>query len=389
MRAKFKKRNILEFIFFIYLISHSGLLSQSSLLYRSQHAGNAFNFKKGSSVSLRSLTLRHGLMLGLGGIADLAEYSDHSKKIIANEFNFLVPGRYMKWKWIHPQKEIWSWTRFDELVNFAQRNSQQVKGHTIIWHRSLPPYMEEGKFNWKDFEDHIIRLMSRFKKHKTLDGKKLIFAWDVVNEAIGDLNMYGRIGFRETIFKKNLGEDYVERAFFIARRTDPDALLIYNDYGLELPGPKAEFALEWLKRSKQKNVPIDAIGFQTHISLWGPKTLAKFEQNIRKFTDLGFKIFFSEVDVTIYTSEQDFRSLDEDQKFERLKKQGFVYSNLFKICMKNKSCVGISLWGLSDRFSWIRRGLQKTYEKPLLFDEYLKKKPAYWNIHNLLSDEPS
>lgn len=60
----------------------------------------------------------------------------------------------------------------------------------------------------------------------------------------------------------------MDRVFALARVTDPDALLIYNDFGMELPGPKSEFALAWLKELKLRKVPIDVIGFQMHIPLW-------------------------------------------------------------------------------------------------------------------------
>ena len=54
-------------------------------------------------------------------------------------------------------------------------------------------------------------------------------AWDVVNEAIDN----AQPGLRSTVFSRGLGADYVAEAFRLARQADPEAELIYNDYGGE------------------------------------------------------------------------------------------------------------------------------------------------------------
>lgn len=334
--------------------------------------------------SLRILAKGHNRRIGVGAINSILKYSDYSRKLIADEFDFLVSDYHMKWKWIHPHRDLWNFDISDDLVKFAQSHSQQVKGHALLWHRSLPDYVKSSPISWNEVREHVETLMIRYRSQLSANGDKTLFAWDVLNEAIGDVDENGKVALRETIFKRLLGANYVDRVFALARVTDPDALLIYNDFGMELPGPKSEFALAWLKELKLRKVPIDVIGFQMHIPLWKKGALEKFEANLKRYSDLGFQVTLSEIDVALFSSEKEFRSMSEEEVNQRLEQQKKVYAGLMRICLRNSKCIGLSPWGLNDSDSWIRRTFGKSYEAPLLFDERLRKKPAYWGLHEAL-----
>lgn len=47
------------------------------------------------------------------------------------------------------------------------------------------------------------------------------------------------------------------------------------------------------------------------------------------------------------------------------------YVTVTKACLAVSACVGITNWGVSDKESW------RTQDKPLLFDNYYRPKPAY------------
>ena len=54
----------------------------------------------------------------------------------------------------------------------------------------------------------------------------VIYAWDVVNEAVDDAG-----GMRQSYWTQTIGEDYVEKAFEFARKHAPaNVELFYNDY---------------------------------------------------------------------------------------------------------------------------------------------------------------
>jgi endo-1,4-beta-xylanase len=106
-------------------------------------------------------------------------------------------------------------------------------------------------------------------------------SWDVVNEAV--LVTDGRAdGLRDSPWLRLVGEDYIEEAFQTARNADPQALLAYNDYGIEGEDDASEkkraALLVLLRRLKARHVPVDAMGIQSHLTagkVYGPR-LAEF-----------------------------------------------------------------------------------------------------------------
>ena len=105
-------------------------------------------------------------------------------------------------------------------------------------------------------QNHIKKVVTRYK------GK--INTWDVVNEA---LNEDGTL--RESIFLKILGNTYVEDAFKLAEKADPNANLAYNDYNLCKP-KKREGALRLVRQLKQNGAKVNEVGIQAHWQLNSP-----------------------------------------------------------------------------------------------------------------------
>ncbi len=103
-----------------------------------------------------------------------------------------------------------------------------------------------------------------------------------------------------------VGDDYIEIAFRAAREADPAALLTYNEYGIELDNyesdNKRQQVLLLLRRLKARNVPIDALGIQSHLpaeALNGQTPgyigLAHFILQVR---EMGLQVFITEMDVS-------------------------------------------------------------------------------------------
>ncbi len=72
--------------------------------------------------------------------------------------------------------------------------------------------------------EHIHTVVGRYK------GK--VKVWDVVNEALSDS---GPEVLRRSPWSVIIGPDFVAKAFEFAHEADPEAILRYNDYGLENP----------------------------------------------------------------------------------------------------------------------------------------------------------
>ena len=175
-------------------------------------------------------------------------------------------------------------------MEFAGKRGIKVHGHTLVWHEQLPKWVTEAKRTPQECRDlmlgHIEAVVGRWR------GK--ILAWDVVNEAIEKDGT-----FRKTYWKDNVGQDYIDLAFRKAHEVDPKAKLVYNDYGIEGRGPKADAAYELVKGMKQRGVPIDAIGFQCHWEVGKHPAVEEIRANIKRFGDLGLEVWITELDLRV------------------------------------------------------------------------------------------
>jgi endo-1,4-beta-xylanase len=303
--------------------------------------------------------------------------------LILSQFNSLTPENAMKMGPIHPEENRYNWKDADSIVSFAQHHGLKVRGHNLCWHEQTPDWLfkdSEGKQVSKEvllnrLKEHITTVVNRYK------GK--IYAWDVVNEAIADDSTKF---LRNSLWYKICGEDFIVKAFEYAHAADPKAVLFYNDYNTERP-EKRERVYKLLKKLVDAGVPISAVGLQAHWSVYEP-TPNELRTAIEKFSSLGLKIQFTEVDVSLYPWEKSSRPLRPGEVGaytpELEKKQADKYAEVFKIFREYKKVItGVTFWNVSDKYSWLDeypvRG-RKNY--PLLFDQNQQPKKAYWSVVN-------
>ena len=147
-------------------------------------------------------------------------------ELVKKQFNSLTAENAMKSQSIHPKENEYFWKDADSIVAFEQRNDMKLRGHTLVWHNQVPPWLftDNGQQVSKE------KLLERLRAHiQTVVGryKGKVYAWDVVNEAISDSpNEY----LRNSKWLEICGEDYIAKAFQWAHEADPNALLFYNDY---------------------------------------------------------------------------------------------------------------------------------------------------------------
>ena len=132
--------------------------------------------------------------------------------------------------------------------------------------------------------DHIHTVVGRYK------GK--IKVWDVVNEAVAD---GGTNILRNSLWLQIIGPDFIAKAFEYAHEADPDAILRYNDYGLENPAKRHKL-ITLIKSLQEQHVPVMAIGSQTHVSVSSPSFEAE-DQALTELETLGLPIHITELDV--------------------------------------------------------------------------------------------
>ncbi|MCU1700125.1 MAG: glycoside hydrolase, partial [Mycobacterium sp.] len=93
---------------------------------------------------------------------------------------------------------------------------------------------------------------------------------------------------------------------------------------------------------------IDGIGFHGHM-LGGQDQQSLTEDmaaNLQRFADLGVTIRFTELDVRIPVVDGVAEPADLDRQRD-------VYKTMTELCLHQPRCSGITLWGFTDKRSWI------------------------------------
>ena len=302
------------------------------------------------------------------------------RELILQHFSSITAENVMKPGPIHPEDNRYDWAPADSLARFATRHGLKMRGHTLCWHNQTGEWMlkdSEGKDASKEvalqrLKDHITAVVGRYKG--------TVYAWDVVNEAVGD----GEGLYRDTPWYRICGEEYIAKAFEYAHEADPGALLFYNDYNTT-KREKREKIVQLVKGLLDQGVPIHGIGMQGHWSVYGPDEAA-LRESIEAYSTLGLQIQITELDVSIYKPEGERREKrpDESDEFtpELEEKQLQAYDMFFRVFRDYKDAItAITFWNVSDRHSWLDnfpvRG-RKNY--PLLFDGELKPKKVYKRV---------
>lgn len=295
------------------------------------------------------------------------------RQLLTKHFDSVTPGNVLKWDSTEPQEGVFKFDAADTAVDFATANGQQVRGHTLVWHSQTPDWVfRDANGNlvskivlYERMKNHIETVMERYK------GK--IYAWDVVNEVI-DASQSD--GLRRSLWYQIAGEEYIEKAFEFAHAADPDAKLFINDYNTH-ESAKSQALYNLIVRLQAKGVPIDGVGHQTHVSLFYP-TLSEIENSIIKFKALGLETHITELDVSIYSNDsQSYETFPDNLK----QQQAALYKSLFQIFLRHTDTVtNVTVWGKDDSNTWLRTFPVARNNWPLLFDERLQSKPAYWSV---------
>ena len=297
--------------------------------------------------------------------------------IIKKDFNSITAENDMKPQPTEPAYGQFNWENADKIANFCRSNGIKLRGHCLMWHAQIGKWMyqdEKGNLVSKEklfqnMKHHITAIMERYKD--------VVYAWDVVNEAISDGGrpVMGQkpSPYRNSPLYQIAGDEFIKKAFIYAREADPNVLLFYNDYNAADP-QKRDRIYNMVKSMKEEGVPIDGIGMQGHYNIYGP-SMEDVDAALTKYSTIVKHIHITELDIRAneemgghlnFSREagdisQTVKLLQEDQ-----------YTRLFKILRKHKDVVdNVTFWNLSDRDSWV--GVRNY---PLPYDENYKPNPA-------------
>ena len=306
--------------------------------------------------------------------------------IIKKEYNSITAENDMKPGELHPQEGVWNWKNADAIADFCRQNGLKLRGHCLVWHSQFSNWMftdKDGKEVTKEvfyerLREHIHTVVNRYKD--------VVYAWDVVNEAMSDAGAGRGWGgrepnpYRESRLYQLCGDEFIAKAFQFAHEADPNAILFYNDYNAFQPA-KRDRIYNMVKKMQDAGVPITGIGMQGHYNAYGPSE-EEVEEAIKKYSELVKVIHVTELDIRLN------EEMGGQLQFSRgnagaapshlVTMQTDRYVKLFRLYRKYKDVVkSVTFWNVSDRDSWV--GVNN---HPLPYDENLKPKSVYYAIKN-------
>ena len=355
-------------------VSSSKLLSQ--IVVQTQDTSLSRTFPAVTNTSLAEKAEAKGLYYGSAVLRHHLISDSHYADYIIQTCKMIVPEWELKWsagsRPLRPTPYTFDFTAADAIASFASNHKLLLRGHTLVWHLSLPNWFSET-VNSQNAEAYLNNHIQTVVEHYA--GR--MHSWDVVNEAIEPQDGLSE-GLRKTPCLKFLGADYIKLAFQAAAEADPKALLVYNDYGLEYDTPKHDAkraaVLKLLERLKTQGVPIHAFGMQSHLD--GSEThlnLKKLRQFLADVASLGLKILVTELDVIDKNLSADITVRDH--------MVAAAYEDYLNVVLDEPAVIALLTWGLSDRYTWLSEfeprpdGLPV---RPLLLDANLNRKLA-WN----------
>ncbi|MDT9684003.1 endo-1,4-beta-xylanase [Streptomyces sp. TRM76323] len=324
--------------------------------------------RSGHDKPLRDLAARQDLRIGTAVDMEALGSDRAYRSRTAREFNSVTAENVMKWEVVEPERGVHDWAEADELVRFAQRNGQAVRGHTLVWHSQLPAWLTSGVADGSIDAAELRRILRDHVTTQVKHFKGEIYEWDVVNEVF---NEDGTL--RESIWLQKLGPSYIADAFRWAHAADPKAKLFFNDYNVEGVNAKSTAYYDLAVRLRQQGVPVHGFGIQGHLDI-GYGFPQDVQANLERFAALGMRTAFTEVDVRMTLPVDD----------AKLARQADDYRRLLAACLNVRRCTSFTVWGFTDKYSWVPEWFSGQGAANLLDEEYAAK-PAYTAVRHELA----
>ncbi len=274
----------------------------------------------------------------------------------------------------------------DQIVRFAERNEMLVFGAHLTWDEGYGEGWTEPDLYGMDARTASNLLFGTITETvRRYRGR--VVAWSAVNEVVDGVGIRTDLAWHQTI-----GESYIADTFHTANEADPDAMLLYNDFGYELDedfalaADKRQVTLDFLDGLLAANVPVHALGVQAH--LHAAQFAERFDADAyRRFlsdvADRGLKILVTELDV-----------LDDDLPAAagpRDRAVAAAYQRYLEVTLDEPAVISVMTFGLSDRYTWLQEDTPRddgAPRRPLPYDEDMRPKPAARALRTALAAIP-
>lgn len=324
-----------------------------------------------------------GLGIEVGTLGDRSTIQDEN---LRKHFN-LATLSTINWQDNEPQHGMINMGNPDAIIHELLNNQQEVASGHLINSGEYPDWLREGAYTQEDLEEivrkHIHDTMTHYQ------GK--IDYWTVVNELHPSDLAHG--WYHDYLAEKLGWQKLITIAFDEARKNDPKAILIVNDFsnyyhGDINKGNKLTQDVEVIKLLRQQGMDHLAIGMQMHVNQGRDHiipTAHQLTQAIKTYRDLGVEVYITEMDVNI--SPESYNGSVPFSSNDRYLHQAEIYRQILETYFKNtqgqKNQVVIT-WDFRDADNWLEYVLNYKDPEPLLFDKRGDPKPAYYAFLQVL-----
>ncbi|WP_160936216.1 endo-1,4-beta-xylanase [Teichococcus coralli] len=325
-----------------------------------------------SLPSLRDAAASIGLRYGAAAHDYPPVFTPEYDRLVVQQCGLIVP--VLNWSQSSPSPDRFEENTDKGVVAWARAKGLPLTGSHLLWHEAVPRWfaaLSDPREARQAVIAHIHRSSARLARDT--------WSVNVINEALnpGDRR---EDGLRRDAFSRLFGNSYWEFAFHAAREAFPDAVLVYNDYGMEQEYgdalAKRAALLRRLDALLAARVPVDAIGLQSHLRLRERFNSQSFAAFLGQIAARGVRVIITELDVLDIGAPSAAGPRDAAV--------ADMYRRYLDAVLSERAVTAIVTWGLSDRYSWLRPDFSPVFSRPdglstrpLPFDSELRPKPAF------------
>ncbi|MBB3320259.1 MULTISPECIES: endo-1,4-beta-xylanase [unclassified Rhizobium] len=314
----------------------------------------AFDSLVRNDITAQAAFARGGIPYGAAVRTDLLDTEFDYKEAIIDHCQIVVGEGGLKWIDLRPSQEQFVFEQPDRLIDFANRNGMQMRGHTLAWYGAMPDWTKtiaSAAEAERELVHHITTVVGRYRGR--------IPSWDVVNEAIAETPMRGSV-IRNSIWQERLGPRYIEIALRTAAAVDPSAQLVINDYNVENPTPQCrdrrKALLDLLRSLKDRDVPFHAVGIQGHL----PGDLEIDREGLSRFVEdvKGMQLDVLVTELDVIDDKLPPNEYDRDRIVAR--RAGDFLAAIDEAARPS----AVLTWGITDRYTWVPMWFKRSDGKP-------------------------